>query len=343
MELAGNAVFVAAQLNRARPVSWLLDTASARSSIDPDAARETGFSPPSQALLALPGVEIADAHLDVKSFDSLGAWYGHPVRGVLGVDLLTHLVAEIDYARLSSELYDQNSFGSAGRAEKLDIRWISGLPAVRARLRLAGRTLDGDFLLNTAGSVGIVVSHGFLASHRMLPFAGKTTPTALIEAAGETTVPLTRGEWLELGSVRISQPLVAIAPEENPSGAAGWIGGEILRKFRLVLDFSASRIFLEPNRDFIFPLAADASGITLVAAGPGSNVFEIHDVADNSPAAQAGLAPGDRIVAVDGAPVSDLSLDQVRDWLRQAGETRDLTIRRLGRELKLQIKLRSLL
>lgn len=343
MELAANAVFVAGQVNQHRPVGWLLDAASPNTSMDSDDAQEAGAAIGAQAIIAMPGVEFIEPRIDAKPLDSLGAWYGLAVHGVLGDDLLTRLVAEIDYARLSIELYDPQAFRPSGHRGKLDVRWRGGLPTVHAKLRLAGRTVDGDFALNTAGSAGIVVTQGFLAAHRMLPFAGKTSPCAVIDASGETILPTTRGEWLELGSTRVSQPLVAIAPKRNRPGVAGWIGGEILRKFSVILDFPEDRVFLEPNRYLIFPIAADASGAIIIASGSTFTEFEIHDVLDASPAAQAGLAPGDRILAIDGESTSDLSLDQVRDMLTEAGHAPDLTIRRLGRELKLQIHLRALL
>jgi hypothetical protein len=341
MELAANAAFVAGRVNQQRPISWLLDASSPSTSLDPSAAQEAGAGSGAQAVVVFPGLEFSAPRLDAKPLDSLGAWYGLEVRGVLGDDLLAHLVAEIDYARLSIELYDPQAFHSAGHHGKLDVRWLDGLPTVHAKLRLAGKTVDGDFALNTAGSAGIVVTQKFLAAHRMYPFAGKTNPSGVIDASGESLLPTARGEWLELGSNQISQPLVAIAPTGNWSALAGWIGGEILRKFSLILDFPENRVFLEPNRYLIFPIAADASGVTVVAAGAGLTEFEIHDVLAGSPAAEGGLLPGDQILAIDAESASDLNLDQIRDMLSESGHTSVLVIRRLGRELKLQIHLES--
>jgi carboxyl-terminal processing protease len=54
---------------------------------------------------------------------------------------------------------------------------------------------------------------------------------------------------------------------------------------------------------------------------------------DDTPAAQAGIKPGDLILAIDGAPVSDMTLEQAVDKLRGAvGTTVKLTIRREGRD-----------
>ena len=54
---------------------------------------------------------------------------------------------------------------------------------------------------------------------------------------------------------------------------------------------------------------------------------------DDTPAAQAGIKPGDLILAIDSAPVSDMTLEQAVDKLRgDVGTPVKLTIRREGRD-----------
>lgn len=362
MELAANAVFVPVQVNHGRPSNWILDTASPRTIVD-TAAAPAGFGEvESSPVLSVPGLEILGADPAVHSFETLGPWYGLRVRGVIGDDLLARLVAVLDYDRLSIELYEPAVYHAPRHTEKLDVRWIDGLPTVRAKLRLGGHTVDGDFALNTGGSAGVLVSSEFLSAKRMYPFEAKTIPGTIVEAEGERAVALARGEWIELGSSRISQPIVAIEPSEAAPGAggsegvtpkkrkekekrsiAGWIGGEILRKFRVVLDFPNRRILLVPNRKFIFPIEADASGATITAAGPSLGECEVRSVASGSPAAEAGLLPGDRIAVINSEQASDLTLDQIRDLLSQAGESPVLSVVRLGRRVRIQVHLRKLL
>ena len=54
---------------------------------------------------------------------------------------------------------------------------------------------------------------------------------------------------------------------------------------------------------------------------------------DDTPAAQAGIKPGDLILAIDGAPVSDMTLNEAVDKLRgDVGTNVKLTLRREGRD-----------
>lgn len=66
-----------------------------------------------------------------------------------------------------------------------------------------------------------------------------------------------------------------------------------------------------------------------------SNRWIVGAVTEDSPAAEAGLEPGDRILTVDGRAVSD-DYNAMRDYLRsRPGEPVELVVERDGRELEL--------
>ncbi len=356
MEIASNAIFVAVQVNQGQPSDWLLDTASAQTVADqavPAAASQVASA------LSLPGLAILGLNPPAHSFESLGPWYGVRVNGVIGDDVLTQLVAELDYSRRSIELYDPRSYHVPPHLQKLEIRWEGGLPTVSAKLRLGGRTLDGEFVVNTAASGGILVTKEFLGSSRVASATSQTVPGTVVGAGGERAVLLARAEWLDLGPVRILEPVVAIdssqpGRETNEGGErtggekagrviAGWIGGEILRKFRVVLDFPADRLLFAPNRDFVFPIKADASGATIRATGTSLGGFEVAGVSSGSPAAEAGLLPGDRIAVIDSEPASDFTLDQLREFLSKPGDSVVLSVLRSGHRVRIDLHLKRLL
>lgn len=359
MELASNAVFVPVRIGGGRPSNWLLDTASPDTAVDssahPQASGNKTKTEAHDALrLALPGLKLIEPNLATRSFQALGPWYGLPVGGVIGDDLLTRLVAELDYARLSIELYDAGSYGHPTHMEKLSIHWTRQLPTIRAKLRLGGRTVEGNFALNTGGNSAIVVFRSFLSAQRVLPLQGKSIQAEVIDASGAGTAKLMRGEWVEFGSFYVREPTVAVTQRTDPSSpaadagrsgnrVAGWIGGAILRKFRVVLDFPKDRIYLAPNREFVFPIGADASGATITAAGPHLDQFEVQNVRAGSPAARAGISPGDRIVLIDGEKASHFSLDQIRGLLRQSSHSYTLVVERLGRRVRIDLHLRPIL
>ena len=84
----------------------------------------------------------------------------------------------------------------------------------------------------------------------------------------------------------------------------------------------------------------DRSGLWINAHGDG---YEVMDVAPGSAAAQVGLAVGDVITLVDGRPVTDAGLSDMRQRLRseQPGTQVQLTVRRGSRMLNVTLVLRD--
>jgi membrane-associated protease RseP (regulator of RpoE activity) len=132
--------------------------------------------------------------------------------------------------------------------------------------------------------------------------------------------------------------VVAAVPEAS-SGAlsnatvAGFIGAGILKRFTVTWDYTGKRMVLLPNRTLSEPFETDASGLHLVSPGPQYQIVTIDSVLPGSPAAQAGLEPGDEILAVD--EVSGLPLRKVSEALRKAGTSVVLTVQRKATILKI--------
>jgi C-terminal processing protease CtpA/Prc len=99
------------------------------------------------------------------------------------------------------------------------------------------------------------------------------------------------------------------------------------------------RVYLEPNAQFDEPIQYDKSGLELVSFGEGYKEFKVRAIAENSPASEASLLPGDLLVKVNGSPASAFSLSDIRQILKQANEC-DLTVRRGNETRSVKLKLR---
>ena len=62
---------------------------------------------------------------------------------------------------------------------------------------------------------------------------------------------------MQLGRFLLKDPPVGLSLDKEGSGASeendGLIGGEIFRRFRVILDYSRQRMILEPNKSFNDP------------------------------------------------------------------------------------------
>lgn len=137
-----------------------------------------------------------------------------------------------------------------------------------------------------------------------------------------------RGDMLALGEVEV--PGVALDLFTGERGAfaakhvAGNIGGGVLSRFTVTFDYARQLMYLEKNRLFDRPDTHDRSGLWINRAG---DAFSVEDVVPGSPAAQAGVAVGDRITAVDGQAPAKLSLADTRARWRSAAPGTRLRLR----------------
>ena len=109
---------------------------------------------------------------------------------------------------------------------------------------------------------------------------------------------------------------------------AGVIGTEILRKFKVIFDYTRRRIIFERNSHFEEQLEYDMSGMSLRAYGNDFRIFKIHQVLGDSPAGEAGLRVGDIIQRINSIPASRLTLEQILQMMKVPGREYRLTIKR---------------
>ncbi len=148
---------------------------------------------------------------------------------------------------------------------------------------------------------------------------------------------------MQLGSYAIQSPITTFAETKEgahaQAGFAGLIGIEVLRRFRLILDYARQRVILEKNAQFEAPYEHDMSGMGVTFAGAH---FQVEVVVDESPAAKAGLQAGDLLTHVDGQKVAHIGLDELRKAFKQAGNTHRLQVQRENSPHEATLTLRRL-
>jgi hypothetical protein len=75
----------------------------------------------------------------------------------------------------------------------------------------------------------------------------------------------------------------------------------------------------------------DVGGLGAMLAAQGTGALRVMSLSEDSAAAQAGLAPGDEVVGIEGLPVAELSLDKALRLMRDAeGSSLVLAVRKAG-------------
>lgn len=264
--------------------------------------------------------------------------------GIIGYDFFAPWVVEVDYETRLIRLYKPKSYRAEAGGETLPIEIAARKPYVIGHLSGGPRKDVPVRLLLDTGSTGSLVLNGlFVEQHGALDWPGKLLPSVSRGIGGVVPSYTGRMDRLALGGLVIDQPLAGLSLAQGKgvsAEAAGRIGGEILRRFRMVLNYRAGTVTLVRNGDFHAPFEVDMSGLTFLRPGVGSPEFLVLKVAEESAAAEAGVRQGDRLLAIDGMAPGAIGTERLKRLLRRAGETRRLTLIRDGEEVSAVLRLK---
>jgi hypothetical protein len=363
-ELSSNFVLVQLRVNNSRPLWFLFSTAST-SVIDTQIAKELGLRVQgnekstatgssiragsiSGISLALPGVTTFNQTVAVLPLEFISSIMGQPIAGLIGYDFISQFVIEVDYAKRKMNVYAPATYRYSGTGDVLPIKFIDQSPFIAVKITMEGReAVEGTVEFATESSGVLVVQRSFAEAHQLLKSA-KGFRLGHVGGSEESLSRTLQGRVknIQVGRSSINNPIVSFSQAEAGKDATdgdGQIGGEALRRFRLILDYSRQRIILEPNKHLAEPVEADMSGFELVSEGEGLKTLTINEVLANSPAAEAGLQEEDELIAIDGRPVTEFSLEQIRQMLKQEGKEYVLRLKRGSQALQVKLKTRRLI
>jgi len=169
---------------------------------------------------------------------------------------------------------------------------------------------------------------------------GRLIDGETIGAGGGAPNASTRAEWLEIGTYRVAAPLTALSKAKSGSmakgGFDGYIGCNVLRRFRVILDFGRLQATFEPNAQLADADEADGTGMRIWARGADLRSYYVHSVVPGSPAQEAGVQAGDTLVSIGGEATGKLTMEQIGKKTRgsgnlavvfeRAGEKRDVRL-----------------
>ncbi len=338
-------VFVPVRLNEGAPSLFELDTTAPSSSIDPARATELGLGTTNSPVLNLSGLDVSFSHLARIPRPGFAARFGRPYRGTIGNDFLATVVANVDYGRQTMQLYDPADYKYAGHGKAVRVTFVDGIPVVKAKVNIDGRSTEADFAVNTALDAPVLVFDRYaeahkLSLHKSISAVGLPIPDAQQDALG-------RLDRFQIGPYTAEANLVVFSRQNPPTNRdpklAGEIGAEMLRRFGVVFDYPNQKIFFDPNSEFNSEDFEDMSGLTISASGPNLKKFEIMDVRPNTPGADAGLRKGDIIEGIDGDAAADLSLADIRKLFHQLGPPYPVVVTRNGKTFNTNLQMHRLL
>lgn len=363
IQINGNHVFLQGRVNGSAPLWFTLDTGAAASVINMRLARELGLqlmgngraqgaggtvesSRLNGITFSLPGAEIKNLTVMALTLDSIESTAGRSMDVIIGAELFQRYVVEVDYAAGFITLYDPEQFTYNGTGDTLPLKFFYNHPYVSGKVVVPGmEAIEGDFVIDAGSGYGITFHPSFVKNNKLVERVPKTIETKARGVGGEFSVSVGRIESLELGRFKLNKPITAFPQTAGfiaKEGTVGNIGGLILRRFKVIFDYSRKRMILEPNKNFGEAFEFDMSGLGLISDSPQFKLVKINRVMEASPASEAGLKTDDVILEVDGRAASEYTLHNLREMFKKEGKQYRLKIKRGDETLQVQLKTRRL-
>ena len=363
-DLYHNRIYLPVEVNERLVIPMVLDTGAADSGLSESATRALDLKTSGTAQLTGNGesnlrigltknveFRIGDATLLEKQvaivpFQNLEASEGRVIAGVLGADLFRKYVVVIDYQNKKLSLFASKSFVYRSAGIVVPLR-LKGPTLFQAMVLVADHApILAELAIDSGTYSGLRLYPRFAEQHNFLTnFQLPSIPSFGFGIGGEFRERLTRITNLQIASLEIHEPVVSVSEATQGATALskydGTIGGAILRRFTVTLDYSRAQMILEGNSAFNVPFEADTSGLILSATGSDFKTISVHHVIPNTPAAAAGIEEGDILLAVNGAPAGSLGLEKIRLMLCHAGAYH-LQLRRASNSIGIDVTTRDL-
>ena len=266
-------IFVQASLNGSGPLWFLLDSASSSALIlDQRRAVELklpvhGSGPGMGAgedafevtyskgvSLNLAGVEFSDQTVAATPLDTLRQYAGRELDGIIGHELFTRYVVEVEYAKGTVKLYEPHLYRYAGRGQAFPASLEGKHFCIGAKVDLDGaQPIEAKLLVDTgAGQILTTLNAPFVDLHRLLPPQWNKASTRIqVGLGGKTRVFAAHARSLELGQFVFHNLPVELSRDRTGLFASsdfdGILGGEMLQRFKVIFDYSRKQVILEPN------------------------------------------------------------------------------------------------
>ncbi|WP_108424200.1 aspartyl protease family protein [Flagellimonas amoyensis] len=309
---------------------------------------------------------------------------GIPVHGIMGYDLFKDFIMEVNYGSQTIKLHNPQMFKHKKKKN------TQSLPIVieKNKAYVQGTVLMKDtanipvkLLVDTGSSDALWL---FQEPEKGLDIPEKNYEDHLGRGlSGDIFGKRSKIDGVKIGGFELKEAKVAFpywesfAALENLGDRNGSVGGEILKRFNIVFDYTRGLVTLKKNGNFKEPFHYNLSGVQLQhnglryiaesIAGPGGIVKDddstfgnvqillenktrlslvpeivVSGIRAGSPAAEAGLREGDVILAVNGKSVHRYKLQDILKMMNEKeGKRIKVHIERYNRDLTFSFVLKK--
>lgn len=350
ISLEGNRVLIAVGMNGQGPFIFMIDTGQYVSMIRPDLAKQlklpvqgyerTGGIGGKRDQFALYlardfviGGGIRQSSVILQ--DSFRFGYSQEIYGGVAAGIITASDADLDFDAGELRLYPDGRGDRPGyvavdseipRADQPN----RGSRKIIATISLDGRPIRCELDTGSPNTLSLNQS----AARRLGLWDGRPfAPNRPNGIAGAGPIArIVRVNEMALGDVRLARPLISLLGNDLGGDLDGIVGLSFIRLFNMSIDSRGRKLWIKPSRQVSPPYRYGPSGLWLDRDG---SRITVASVGNGSPAAGAGIQPGDRVAGEWG--------DVLRKISQSVGSKVVLSIERSGQSREVAFTLADFL
>jgi hypothetical protein len=360
-ELFGDHMFVKVSVDGSQPLDFIFDTGSGLTVIDNRVAdrlqlvrKEVKMNDATSKLALIKHNTIEINHFLMEkninvyatNLHHLETSLGRVFDGIIGYDILHHHTVHIDYDNLIMDIYDHGDGPKDGDAIPFELN--TSIPTVKGKVVLNNNEAhNGTFFVMTGAGTTLDFNSPYAQEYDVIHKTGKHYSYPVKGIGDEETlhyeghvISFQFGDQVvEDLPIGISTATKGIQAHKKVSGI---IGNRILREFNITIDIPDKMIWIEKNSHYGEKFNINSSGVDIVMSKDMDKMI-IHQVFEDSPAANAGIKVDAELVKLNGKFAYEYALPEIKTILRRSGTSVDLVVKQDGKEKAVTLDLKSLI
>jgi predicted aspartyl protease len=263
----------------------------------------------------------------------LSEFVGRPVHGIIGYEIFNRFAVTIDFSTSEIILENPEHYKyKPKKGERFPITIEENKPYLSTiELINDNQNLPLKVVLDTGAGHAISLDAN---QHNGIPMPEKLVKAQLGRGlSGVINGNLGRIPMLKIGKFEMKN-LLASFPDSlsyrvkgvELTERQGNIGCEFLRRFKVTFNYRDQYIVLKPiNRRMKEPFEHNMSGIELMAQGEDYHEYTVDRVLENSPAEDAGLQQGDKVVFINNRSSKEITISEIYK-IFQKGEGKPINL-----------------
>jgi hypothetical protein len=337
IEIYNNLVVVPVFLNGALPLKFVIDTGVRTAILTQKSFTDILNLPYSRkyTISGPGGARLVDAYL------------GTDVHGILGYELFSRFIVDINYDKKMMTLILPERFRPKRKFQTIPIRVEDTKPYITAQVVLNDQTqLTAKLLVDSGASHGLLLEPS--SDTRIVPPVNYVSSSIGRGLGGDITGKVGRISSITIGTYKFSN-IVTRFPDPNSyfdslklgsTPRNGAIGGEVLSRMHVIFNFPKEEMYIKRASEFRKGFHFNLSGLTVKAKGSALSTFEITDVRELSAGHKAGVEAGDIVLSINGIEAINLTLSDINGFFNfKPRKLIRLEIRRGARVLKTRFRL----